>query len=343
MKKKLFIGIDFSKETIDVSFFDEEQAQKEEFHYSKFENSKDGFTTMLKWIKSLSAVNVQEWVFCGEHTGLYSIELASFLVKKKFFIWLENPLQINRSSGIKREKTDEVDSLDIAWYAYRFRDRAKEYQLPDKSFFALQNLLAFRERLVKNKVSLQVSANETRRVHKRDKTASYIYEHSMREIERLDKEIQNAEKQMLEIIEKDEKLAENYYLVKSVKGIGMINTVTILVHTQNFTTFENSRQFASFAGMAPFEDSSGTSRKRGKHIKRLGTNKEMKALLTQAARSAVVYDEELRNYYQRKLAEGKLQKVVINNVRNKLLHRIFAVVAKKQPFQKNYMNPLSVA
>jgi len=341
MKKKLFIGIDFSKETIDVSFFEREK--EKEFNYSEFENNKDGFTSMLKWIKSLSAVNVQEWIFCGEHTGLYSIELASFLVKKKFFIWLENPLQIKLSSGIKREKTDEIDSLDIALYASRFQDRAKEYQLPDKSFFALQNLLAFRERLVKNKVSLQVSANETRRVHKRDKTASYIYEHSMREIERLDKEIQNAEKQMLEIIEKDEKLAENYYLVKSVKGIGIINTVTILVHTQNFTTFENSRQFASFAGMAPFEDSSGTSRKRGKHIKKLGTNKEMKALLTQAARSAVVYDEELRSYYQRKLAEGKLQKVVINNVRNKLLHRIFAVVAKKQPFQKNYMNPLSVA
>jgi len=341
MKKKLFIGIDFSKETFDVSYFEIEK--EEEVKYSRFENNKEGFTTMLKWIKSLSEVSVSDWLFCGEHTGLYSIELASFLVKKKFFIWLENPLQIKMSSGIKREKSDKADSLDIAWYAYRFQDKAKEYRLPDKCFLALQNLLAFRERLVKNKVSLQVSANETRRVHQRDKTARYIYEHSIQEIERLDKEIQNAEKQMLEIIEENEKLAENYYLVKSVKGIGMINTVSILIHTQNFTTFENSRQFSSYTGMAPFDDSSGTTRQRGKHIKKLGTNREMKALLTQAAKSAVVHDEELRGYYQRKLAEGKPMKMVINNVRNKLLHRIFAVVAKKQPFQKDYRNPLKVA
>jgi len=339
MKKKLFIGIDFSKETIDVSFFERE----EDVNYSQFENNKNGFTAMLKWIKSLNPVNEQDWLLCGEHTGLYSIELASFLVKKKLFIWLENPLQIKLSSGIKREKSDEVDSLDIALYACRFQDRAKEYRLPDKSFFALQNLLAFRERLVKNKVCLQVSANETRRVYQRDKTACYIYEHSMQEIERLDKEIQNVEKQMLEIIETNEKLAQNYYLVKSVKGIGMINTVAILIHTQNFTTFENSRQFSSYAGMAPFDDSSGKTRKRGRHIKKLGTNKEMKALLTQAAKSAVVHDDELRSYYQRKLAEGKPMKMVINNVRNKLLHRVFAVVAKKQPFQNNYMNPLNAA
>jgi hypothetical protein len=64
----------------------------------------------------------------------------------------------------------------------------------------------------------------------------------------------------------------------------------------------------------------------------------MKALLTQAARAAVVHDSELRACYQRKPAEGKLMKVVINNVRNKLLHRIFAVVRKKQAFQVDYMN-----
>lgn len=317
MKKKLFIGIDFSKETFDVSFFEKE---KEEVQHSQFENNKDGFQAMLKWIRSLSKVSAQEWLFCGEHTGLYSIELASFLVKKQLFIWLENPLQIKRSSGIKREKSDKADSLEIAWYACRFQDRAKAYQLPDKVFFALQNLLAFRERLVKNKVCLQVGANEMRRVHQQDKTARYIHECSMQEVERLEKEIEHVEKQMLECIEANEKLAENYYLVKSVKGIGMINTVAILIHTQNFTTFENSRQFSSYAGMAPFDDSSGTTRKRGRHIKKVGTNKEMKALLTQAARSAVVHDEELRNYYQRKLAEGKPMNVALNNVKNKLLY-----------------------
>jgi transposase len=120
----------------------------------------------------------------------------------------------------------------------------------------------------------------------------------MKDIERLEKEIRDVEKEMHAIINRSKELAENYLLVVSVKGIGMINALAILIHTQNFTMFDNSRQFSCYAGMVPLDNSSGTTRKRGKHIRRIGTNKAIKALLTQAAKSAVVYDNELRTYYQ---------------------------------------------
>ncbi|MDR2764493.1 MAG: IS110 family transposase [Tannerella sp.] len=55
-----------------------------------------------------------------------------------------------------------------------------------------------------------------------------------------------------------------------------------------FTTFETGRQFSSYSGMAPLDDSSGSCRNRGRHIQRTGTNRHMKALLTQAARAAVI-------------------------------------------------------
>ena len=110
-------------------------------------------------------------------------------------------MQVKCSSGIKREKSDKVDSLEIA-----YQDRAKAFQLPDKALKSLGLLLSFRERLLGNKQALLVAASEIRRVMQRDATARFIYEQSQKDIERINKEIKEIEKRMLEQIESDEKL-----------------------------------------------------------------------------------------------------------------------------------------
>jgi transposase len=266
--------------------------------------------------------------------------LSEFLIKKDLFIWLENPLQIKQSTGIKRDKNDRTDSLEIALYAYRFQDRARAYQLPEKALKSLDLLLSFRERLVSNKQTLLVSSTELRRVMQRDSTARFIYEQSQQDIERLNKEIKEVERRMLKEIEHDEALQENYELVSSIKGIALINTVAILVATQNFTRFDNSRQFACYSGMAPFGKQSGTSvnaKPRVSHV----ADKKIKSLLTQAAKCAINYDPDIRQYYERKRSEGKDNWLIINNIRNKMIHRIFAIVKNKQLYQVEYRNLLN--
>jgi transposase len=276
--------------------------------------------------------------FSGEHTGLYGVLLSECLIKKGLYLWMENPLQIKRSAGIKRDKNDKIDSRDIALYACRFQDKAREYQLPDKSLKSLELLLSFRERLLRNKHTLLVSAAEIRRVLQRDATARYIYEQSQKDIERINKEIKETEKRMSEAIQSDEALNATRELISSIKGIALINTVAIIVATGNFTRFQTSRQFACYSGMAPFGRQSGTSVKTQPHVSHLA-NKQIKTLLTQAAKCAVRYDPKLRTYYQRKIAEGKNNWLVINNVRNKLIHCIFALVRDKQLYQPEYIDP----
>ena len=337
MKKSLFIGIDFSKKTIDVSVIHQNNLQ--ETDYSQFTNDKEGYSKLLKWIKTLSQESSLNWLFCGENTGLYSLGLSEFLIKKDLFIWLENPLQIKQSSGIKRAKNDKVDSQEIALYAYRFQDRAKAFQLPEKALKSLELLLSFRERLLGNKQALLVSASEIRRVMQRNATARFIYEQSQKDIERINKEIKEIEKRMLQQIESDEGLKENYELASSIKGVALINTAAILVATQNFTRFECSRKFACYTGMAPFGKQSGTSINTRPRVSNLA-DKKIKTLLTQAAKCAIRHDPNIKHYYQRKLAEGKEKWLIINNVRNKMIHRIFAVVRNKQLYQVEYSNHL---
>lgn len=336
--KNLFIGIDFSKKTFDVTIF--ERSRMDESSHLQFPNTPEGYKNLLVWVRTNTSVPSDQWLFCGEHTGLYGVALTEFLIKKDLFVWLEHPLQIKLSTGMKRGKSDKADSLAIAQYAYRFEDRAIRCRLTDKDIEALSLLFTFRTRLVRYKKGFHVSVREMRPVYKRNRTARQIKERSDRLVKLIDKEIKQVEKQMLEIISKSALLKENYDLVTSVKGIALINAVMMLIHTGNFTRFDTARQIACYTGVAPFGDTSGTSRKKRERISSLA-NKEMKALLTQAARCAVIHDPDLRSYYHRKLQQGKNERLVINNVRNKLVHRIFAVVKNKKPYQTEYQNMLS--
>jgi len=58
----------------------------------------------------------------------------------------------------------------------------------------------------------------------------------------------------------------------------------------------------------------------------------MKAILTNAAKSAIQYSPEIRNYYQKRLKEGKHKKIVVNIIRNKLISRVFAVIRRGTPY-----------
>ena len=51
-----------------------------------------------------------------------------------------------------------------------------------------------------------------------------------------------------------------------------------------------------------------------------------------AALAAVRFDNELKAYYKRKVEEGKNKMSVLNAVRNKLIHRIMAVLKRRTPY-----------
>ena len=332
--KNLFIGVDFSKQKIDVSFFEREKLH--EFFHGEFSNDKEGFKQMLSWIKGQTGIPKSEWIFCGEHTGLHSLTFSEYLTLKGLFIWIDSPLQIKLSMGIQRVKNDKVDSEQLALYAYRFEDKAKAYIPMSKAGKSLQLLYAYRGRLIKAKVSLSQSATEMRAVIKRDSTARFNYEKTQREVQRLIKEIKEVEKRMQDCIKQDPALNENYKLLTSIKGISLINACVMIIYTGNFTQFESARGFACYTGMAPFGKSSGTSKKTPPKVSKIA-NKEIKALLTQAAKSAIRYNSEIREYFNRKKAEGKKSWLIVNNVRNKLIHRAFAVIKRREPYNESFL------
>jgi len=121
----------------------------------------------------------------------------------------------------------------------------------------------------------------------------------------------------------------------SVTGIGVIIAAFMIVSTNNFTSFENGRKYACYAGIAPFDYSSGTSIKGKTKVSQMG-NKRVKSLLSNGANSALRHDPEIKAYYARKMAENKDHKLIVNSICCKLVNRVFAVIKRQTPYVRIY-------
>lgn len=338
--KRFFIGIDFSKQKFDAAIFDSVESLTIEVR--EFENAEDGYKLMLKWVKQTTKFAAKECFFCGEHTGLYSLEFSKFSLKEGLDFWLESGLKIKQSFGMVRGKTDKTDAILIAEYAFRFQDKAVLFKGVDQVLEQIKDLYAFRKRLLDFKNSLKVSSRELYRVKSDDNIASYINDNSAEIIMKIESQIKDIEKRIRELLKLNSQVWENYQFLTSIKGIGMINALLALIVTGNFTLFTDPRKYGCYSGVVPFSHKSGTS-VRGKDRVSHMANKMVKANLTQAARCAVRFDPNLRQYYQRKILEGKNERLVINNVRNKLIHIMFAVVRNRQKYDENFQHSLSKA
>jgi len=239
-------------------------------------------------------------------------------------------LEIKKSLGIVRGKNDKLDAQKIAEYAYMRREKLTCYNLPSKQVLKLQTLLTLRAQMVKNKAGYQSSLQGLRTFFK-PKDNKEIYQTIQSEISGLNKKIKKTESQMLQVIKSEEALSRLYHLITSVKGVGLILAANFLVITNCFTNFKTSRQFACYSGIAPFEKQSGTSLKAKSQVSHFA-NKRMKALLNMAAFSAIQNDPELRLYYYMRIENGKSKMSTINIIRNKIVHRVFVVVKRGEPY-----------
>ena len=334
--KKIFIGIDFAKEKFDAAII--EACGLKEFgnrQYGTFPNDKKGFRQFMKWVKNNSGKTLEdEMLFCGEDTGSCSVSLSKWLYGKGLDIWIENPYSIKHSSGIQRVKTDKADASMIAEYAWRHQDMARLFEPLSDSLTQLREVFLYRHKLVQQKVAMEVR-KEGKNTGDNSKALSFIRRKSVHLIKEIDKAIKECDERIDSIISDDVELAENYAIVTSIKGIARQNGACLLIYTNNFKRFDlDARKVACYYGVAPFGKESGTSVHSPAKTSHFA-NKLIKALLGQAAQIARIFNPEIKEYYERLIKRGKKHSVAINNVKNKLLRIIVALVRKKTKYDPN--------
>ena len=336
--KKLFIGIDFSKKNVDVAIISSEGlAETSQRVFNEFKTTVSGYRQLVKWVENNSnGIDPSLWLFCGENTGDYSKPLCNFLYGKGFDMWLENAKSIKDSSGIRRLKSDRADASMIAEYAMRNYDKAVMYEPLSESLAQLRELFLYRQMVVRHRCSFQVRRGEKKQTMEKSPVKTMISQSGRHIVSELNKEIGKIDEKIAALIESDKELAEIFNIVTSVPGIGTLNAVCLMVYTDNFRRFNcDARKIACYYGIAPFGRDSGTSVHTDPHVHYMA-NRQIKAMLSQAALTAIRFNPPIAIYYQRLLERGKKPQVALNNVKNKLIHFVTAMVRNRQVFDQYY-------
>lgn len=330
-----FIGIDVSKNELDFSVV---KSGVELFHLET-PNSILGIKLFLKKLKVECAWEFETTLFCMEHTGIYNNHLLDYLYKQKANVCVESAIHIKQSSGLQRGKNDKVDSLRIAIYAYKNRDELKLWQPKREIIQKLKHLSVLRSRLLVSKKQLSTPLKESSGFVDKSivKLTSSLCNSSLKAVV---KDLEKIELAIDLIIKSDNHLDHLFSIITSVGGVGKVTATEIIITTNEFKDINDPAKFACYAGVAPFEHSSGSSIRGRSRVSKMA-NKKIKTLLHMAAMVAICYNQELKEYYERKVSTGKNKMSVINAVRNKLILRIFSCVNQNRKYEKTYINMLA--
>jgi transposase len=324
MKITAIMGMDVSKKTLDCHLF---VGQKS---LPPVSNDSKGFKVIQRWLKK-ELKTTEGLLVVMEYTGIYTYGIERFLHQQQIKFVKRAALDVKRSVGMVRGKSDKVDARFISKYGWMRKDELQPMSPLTDTQLELQQLMSHRDKLVSDKASYQAKLKELvsqmgEKVNEK-MVASMTYV-----MEVLAQEIKETEASIKELISEDQSLQTNYQLALSVTGIGFATAVHLLIVTENFTRFSDVRKLICYCGVAPFEHSSGTSIRGKVRVSHLA-NKKIKSLLTLAAMSAIQHDPELKLKYEQKVKEGKPKMSVVNIIRAKLIERVFAVIKKQKPYE----------
>lgn len=323
------IGVDVSKKTLDVALY-RGKVDWNDGHI-KVDNNVSGYKELKKWLRLKNAEKSRLRI-CMEATGLYTHDFRSWLELEGITYYVVDPKRMHHFApplsikGIRQTKTDKADAFRIAIYCSLFHDSMEPSRLPSAAYFKLKRLLAERRQYVKQSVLYKqqlsdISIYDTVSSRKRKE----------KEVGSLQDNIKQTDKEIKSVVDTDPAIKQNYDLLTSIIGVGIVVAVTTIVLTENFTTFTNPRKYASYIAIAPFPHESGTSVRGATRVSKQGF-RQAKADLSISVLNAITHDAELREYWQRKKAEGKHTGVILNAVKFKIVLRMFAVVKRGKPY-----------
>lgn len=335
METLYFLGIDISKKKFDAAL----TVDGVNLYELQADNNPAAIKAFFNDLRKKFGFSLSQLIICLEHTGIYCQPLLDYVVNHKLKVCLEPALQIKQSQGMTRGKSDQVDARRIAVYAYKNRSELKFWKPQRAVVQKLKALLVTRDRLIKTKIQLEIPITESQEFIE-ESIRKLMIKSCQKTLKALAEDIAKIEKAMDLLIKEDQKLTEQMQWATSVPGIGKITAANVVIATGEFQRIQEVKKFACYAGIAPFEHSSGSSIRGKTRVSKMA-NMTIKKLLHLAAMSAIQCCDELKAFYHRKLAEGKNKMSIINAVRNKLISRIFACIKNKRMYQKNYQHALA--
>lgn len=297
-----FVGIDVSKLRLDVFV-------RPSGEVWSCNNDEDGHQSLAAWL-----VKHAPKVVVLEATGGYQAEAAAVMALAGLPVAVVNPRQVRefaRATG-KHAKTDALDAEVLAFFAEAIKPEPRP--LPDEETLELQGLMTRRRQLIDMR-----TAEENRLQITRVKKVRADIEETLKWLK---KRVKDVETDINTTVRKSPVWREKEDLMLSFKGIGPTTARTMLVGLPELGSL-NRREIAALAGLAPFNQDSGSFRG---HRKIRGGRPEVRALLYMASLSAVQFNPPVKAFYKRLLAAGKPKRLALVACARKILTILNAMV-----------------
>jgi transposase len=143
----------------------------------------------------------------------------------------------NRTGG----KTDAIDAIRIAEYAFRFRDRMHLWQPPRPVLQKLSALSTLRQRLLLVRQQLQQPVREQQGFMDAS-LQKQVVKSCQASLKAINHDLEDADKQIKAIIQRDDRLKELFTWLTSVPGIGPATATEVLVATNEFKSINDPKK-----------------------------------------------------------------------------------------------------
>ena len=321
----MFLGIDVSKNTLDVALLPEGTVGKA--RHKVFSNSAAGHQQLLAWLQEQGVAVAHA---CLEATGTWADAVALALHEAGHKVSLVNPALIRAfgQSQLKRTKTDKADAQLIAHFCRLHRPEL--WTPPAPEIRALQALVRRLESLEEmrlmeeNRLQSGVTSEEVR---------ASLEEH----IAYLQAQINKTHRQIKEHIDQHPELKGQAQLLESIPGIGQATAALLLAELGDIRQFNSARQVAAFAGLVPRIRESGSSVRSRSRLSKVGSSRLRKSLYFPAM-TALRFNPLIKALGLRLSAQGKSKMLIIGAAMRKLLHLAYGVLKSGQPFDPNFVS-----
>jgi transposase len=307
--EQTFIGIDVSKDRLDVHVFPTDEA---------FAVARDG-EGLAALIERIGPLRPHLVVL--EATGGFEQTVAAALVAAAMPLAVVNPRQIRdfaRATG-QLAKTDALDAKAIAGFAAKVQPEPRP--VPDAQARALGELVMRRRQLIE-----MMTAERNRRCQL---TSRRLIKGVDRLLATLQKELSGLESDIGENIRGTPAWRERDDLLQSVPGVGDVVARTLIADLPELGRLDR-KQIAALVGVAPLNRDSG--KMRGKRTT-WGGRAKVRCVLYMAALTASRTNPVLCAFYHRLISAGKAKKVALTAVMRKLLTILNAMVRDNKRWQ----------
>lgn len=295
MTQEIFVGIDVSKDALDV-------ACSRELSARRFENNDAGLEQLCEYLRGFTVALV-----VMEATGGYQRLALGTLSNAGYPTVAINPRQARefaRAMG-KLEKTDQVDARVLMLFAERIRPATRP--MVDETTRMFDELVTRRRQIVEMLVAEKCRQKQAQSAHLRKDIKDHITW--------LEKRLNRTDDELEQQVEQSSAWNAKVELLEAIPGVGRVTVLTLLSAVPELGTL-NRKQIAKLVGLAPLARDSG--KHRGRRII-WGGRSDARAVLYMAAMVAARHNPQIKTFYTRLLAAGKAKKVALIASMRKLL------------------------